>query len=120
MSTKICQICGQEKSAEAFSKSYPHRCRECVAGATRDRRQAAKMNGLEGKVIITDEPRCMPIAPPTIYVKPHPDWEARHFDLALALFHRFLDGCGSNAEEAARIAKEAADEFINIMQDKDQ
>lgn len=40
MTTKTCQICGQEKPAEAFSKSYPNRCRECVAEAARDKRQA--------------------------------------------------------------------------------
>ena len=108
MSTKVCQICGLEKPAEAFSKSYPHRCRECVAADAREKRQ-------EGKVMITGEPQYLPIAAPAVYVKPKPDWEARHYDLALALFHRFLDNCGSNAEEAARSAKEAADEFINIM-----
>lgn len=46
MSNKVCLICGQEKPADAFSKSYPNRCRDCVAEQTRARRQQkAKLNG---------------------------------------------------------------------------
>lgn len=33
--TKKCEICGEIKSASEFSKSYKHRCKECVAEQTR-------------------------------------------------------------------------------------
>lgn len=33
--TKKCEICGKIKSVNEFSKSYKHRCKECVAEQTR-------------------------------------------------------------------------------------
>ena len=115
MSTKTCQICGQEKPAAAFSKSYPNRCRECVAKQTRQRR---KDNGIQAKTVILDDP----ILPDFLREAPHPEdkWEDRHYKLALALFFKLLATDASNAEIAAARAKEAADKFINIMQDNDK
>ena len=116
MSTKTCQICGQEKPAEAFSKSYPNRCRECVAEQTRQRR---KGNGIHATTVILDDP----ILPDFLREAPRPEedkWEDRHYKLALALFFKLLASDDSNAEIAATRAKSAADIFINIMQDNDQ
>ena len=42
MSKQQCEICGQMKSQQEMSKSYKHRCKECVARLTRIERQAAK------------------------------------------------------------------------------
>lgn len=39
---KKCEICGEMKPQEDFSKSYKHRCKECVAEQTRNNRQLAK------------------------------------------------------------------------------
>lgn len=32
---KVCEVCGKEKHISEFSKSYPRRCKECVAEHTR-------------------------------------------------------------------------------------
>lgn len=42
MSKQQCEICGEMKSQQEMSKSYKHRCKECVARLTRIERQAAK------------------------------------------------------------------------------
>lgn len=42
MSKQQCEICGVMKSQQEMSKSYKHRCKECVARLTRIERQAAK------------------------------------------------------------------------------
>lgn len=42
MSNQQCEICGQMKAQQDMSKSYKHRCKECVARLTRLDRQAAK------------------------------------------------------------------------------
>jgi hypothetical protein len=39
---KKCEVCGQEKHISEFSKSYPHRCKACVAEHTRMVRERAK------------------------------------------------------------------------------
>ena len=39
---KVCTECGQEKHVSEFSKSYPHRCKACVAKHTRMVRERAK------------------------------------------------------------------------------
>ena len=124
METRICTECGQEKPASDFSKSYPNRCRECVAKAAREKRQEAKDRKQEGHVCGQD---------PTYSLLPdfldegaqvaqlrERLWEARHYKLALALFFKLLATDGSNAGIAASRAKEAADKFINIMRDNDQ
>lgn len=115
MSTKICEICGQEKPAEAFSKSYRNRCRDCVAEQTRNARQAKQTK---------PEPEPDPAA--VIPEATAPDWEARHYALALSLFGKFvgdnyLNGIGSEGfKEMARMAKQGADEFITIMRGQEE
>lgn len=42
MSKQQCGICGQWKEQHEMSKSYKHRCKECVARLTRIDRRAAK------------------------------------------------------------------------------
>lgn len=37
---KKCEVCGEYKPIKEFSKSYPHRCKSCVADAI-----IAKMKG---------------------------------------------------------------------------
>lgn len=39
METKKCEICGRELPISEFSKSYKHRCRECVAKMIREKRK---------------------------------------------------------------------------------
>lgn len=121
MSNKVCQICGQEKPAEAFSKSYPNRCRDCVAAQTRKRRIKAKLNGKQAPVIIPDDPVFNPLPDFLQEGKPQePDWEQRRYDLALAIFHKLTASDFRNSATAAKRAKEAAAIFINLMRDKEQ
>ena len=39
-----CEVCGKQKTRSEMSKSYPHRCKECVAEHTRQVRADAKQN----------------------------------------------------------------------------
>ena len=39
---KVCEVCGQEKHISEFSKSYPRRCKACVAEHTKMVRERAK------------------------------------------------------------------------------
>lgn len=39
---KVCEVCGKEKHISEFSKSYPRRCKECVAEHTRMVRQRSQ------------------------------------------------------------------------------
>ena len=39
---KKCEICGQEKPQQEFSKAYKHRCKACVAEAARNERKMYK------------------------------------------------------------------------------
>ncbi len=39
---KVCEVCGQGKHISEFSKSYPRRCKACVAEHTRQVRERAK------------------------------------------------------------------------------
>ncbi len=39
METKVCNICGQEKPVEDFSKAYKHICKECRNGIAREARK---------------------------------------------------------------------------------
>lgn len=40
--TVACEVCGKQKAKSEMSKSYPHRCKECVAAHTRQVRADAK------------------------------------------------------------------------------
>lgn len=39
---KKCEVCGETKPVGEFSKSYPRRCKECVAQHMREVRRAAR------------------------------------------------------------------------------
>lgn len=121
METRVCKEGGQEKAAADFSKSYPNRCRECVAKAAREKRQEAK-NKPEG-LVCTQDPTYSPLpdflddgAKTARYWEEV--WELRRYKLAKILFFKYLDSYGPSM--AASNAKEAADKFINIMRDNDQ
>lgn len=42
MEKRKCEICGEMKPQNEFSKSYKHRCKSCVAAAARNERQQYK------------------------------------------------------------------------------
>lgn len=61
---KICEVCGQEKHISEFSKSYPRRCKACVAEHTKMVRERAKQEQKRSE---------MP--------KKEIDWETRRYEL---------------------------------------
>lgn len=54
--TKLCEICGEEKPLSEFSKSYRNRCRACVAEQTRDKRQTKAITAACSERIDTVDP----------------------------------------------------------------
>lgn len=46
MSKIKCEICGEVKTQQEMSKSYKHRCKECVASLARMNRHVAKSKKL--------------------------------------------------------------------------
>lgn len=64
-----CEICGEYKPIKEFSKSYPHRCKSCVAEHARLSRKEKKIR-------------------PTI--KDKIDWEARRYELVKISLNGYL------------------------------
>lgn len=64
-----CEICGKYKPSNEFSKSYPHRCKPCVAEQTRLSRKEKKMqSAIKNKI----------------------DWEARRYELVKISLNGYL------------------------------
>lgn len=61
---KVCEVCGQKKHISEFSKSYPRRCKACVAEHTKMVRERAKQEQKRSE---------MP--------KKEIDWETRRYEL---------------------------------------
>ena len=97
METIKCTVCGKEKPLSEMSKSYPTRCKECVAEHTRLVRQRARNQQEE------------PLAP----AEPHIDWEQRRYELATQAMVAMIDNKRiSNAGYIAESAVELADCMI--------
>lgn len=95
---KKCTECGQTKHISEFSKSYPNRCKTCVAEHTRQMRAAEKLKAkvkATGEVIdvepsgtmqvlcgsfITKDGRRMPGT--ALEFEKAIDWEQRRYELA--------------------------------------
>ena len=71
---KKCTVCGKVKYESEFSKSYPHRCKECVAKHTKEVRQSAKLQNQETKQESS-----------TI------DWERRRFEIAKEIYPHVIN-----------------------------
>ena len=100
METKKCAVCGKEKPLSEMSKSYPTRCKECVAEHTRLVRQRAKKHQEE----------------PVIPVEPRIDWEQRRYELATQAMVAMIDNKRiGNAGYIAISAVELADYMIKEL-----
>ena len=95
---KKCTECGQTKHISEFSKSYPNRCKTCVAEHTRQMRAAEKLKAkvkATGEVIdvepsgtmqvlcgsfITKDGRRMPGT--ALEFEKAIDWEQRRYEIA--------------------------------------
>lgn len=100
METRKCTVCGKEKPLSEMSKSYPTRCKECVAEHTRLVRQRAKNQ--------TEEP--------VVPAEPHINWEQRRYELATQAMVAMIDNKRiSNAGYIAISAVELADCMIKEL-----
>ena len=106
---KKCTECGQTKHISEFSKSYPNRCKTCVAEHTRQMRAAEKLKAkvkATGEVIdvepsgtmqvlcgsfITKDGRRMPGT--ALEFEKAIDWEQRRYEIAKEIMKGF-SACG--------------------------
>ena len=88
-----CEICGKYKPSNEFSKSYPHRCKPCVAEQTRLSRKEKKMQPI---------------------IKSEIDWEHRRYETAKAAMIGLMAGHNAiyEAKKLAPMAIEYADALI--------
>lgn len=107
---KQCSCCGQNKTVEDFSKSYPHRCKECVNQITREKRMKIQ-SGIQ-----SGEPVFIPIPKPEI------DWEQRRYEIAKdvisAFFSKETEGKYSNKQYLVTESVIIADTLINELKIK--
>lgn len=97
METRKCTVCGKEKPLSEMSKSYPTRCKECVAEHTRLVRQRAKNN----------------VAEPTSKI----DWEQRRYEIATRAMVAMIDNkkINNNARLIALNAVEIANAMVKEL-----
>lgn len=86
---KVCTECGQEKHVSEFSKSYPHRCKACVAEHTRmvserakqeqNRAEKTENRAKMQKVVVKDGRRFPMFA---LEFSKEIDWEQRRYEIA--------------------------------------
>lgn len=116
MAKRTCEICGRPTDEADFSKSYKHRCKECVAREARKAR-AAK-TGAEGNTEYIRIPgTCLDDAP---------NWEQRRYEIAKDIFTRCLsheDGdvrafCNREIEMTATDCVQQADALINALKNE--
>lgn len=70
---KVCEVCGQKKHISEFSKSYPRRCKACVAEHTKMVRERAKQEQKRYEM-----------------QKKEIDWEARRYELVKISLNGYL------------------------------
>lgn len=70
---KVCEVCGRKKHISEFSKSYPRRCKACVAEHTKMVRERAKQEQKRSEM-----------------QKKEIDWEARRYELVKISLNGYL------------------------------
>lgn len=73
MDNSIYKVCGQKKHISEFSKSYPRRCKACVAEHTKMVRERAKQEQKRSEM-----------------QKKEIDWEARRYELVKISLNGYL------------------------------
>ena len=100
METKKCAVCGKEKPLSEMSKSYPTRCKECVAEHTRLVRQRARNQQKE----------------PLATAEPHIDWEQRRYEIAKTIYPAVINAIPpKSAGRAGKTAVIFADMMIKEL-----
>lgn len=109
---KKCTECGQTKHISEFSKSYPNRCKTCVAEHTRQMRAAEKLKAkvkATGEVIDVEPSGTMLVSCGSFITKDGRkipgtalefekaiDWEQRRYELAKSAMQGYCIALGIN------------------------
>ncbi len=119
--TRICAVCGKEKPVSEFSKSYPNRCKECVAEHTRKVRKEAK----EGKMRTGSLTVGLGLSKEDVkrFVKDSIDgriWEQRRYEIAKDLMKGFASNphnqcVDASCETLAQWSVKGADALISEL-----
>lgn len=105
LEVKKCEVCGKTKHISEFSKSYPNRCKTCVAEHTRQMRAAEKLKAkvkATGEVIDVEPSGTMLVSCGSFITKDGRkipgtalefekaiDWEQRRYEIAKELMKGF-------------------------------
>ena len=105
-----CEICGKYKPSNEFSKSYPHRCKPCVAEHTKMVRQRAKQEQKHSEMQ-TEAHRGHE---KDFVTKFEIDWEQRRYEAAKSAMIGLMAGHNAiyEAKKLAPMAIEYADALI--------
>lgn len=110
---KVCTECGLEKHVSEFSKSYPHRCKACVAEHTKMVRIRAKQEQKHPEMQ-TEAHRGHE---KDFVTKKEIDWEARRYELVKESLKSILSDpeCEITPDELANSCVSVADAIISKM-----
>lgn len=127
---KQCTECGQTKHISEFSKSYPNRCKACVAEHTRQVRAAEKLKAkvkATGEVIDVEPSGTMQVSCGSFITKDGRripgtalefekiiDWEQRRYEIAKECVAVLMRN-EIILEDAAKISVEQADALIEEL-----
>lgn len=127
---KQCKECGQTKHISEFSKSYPNRCKACVAEHTRQVRAAEKLKAkvkATGEVIDVEPSGTMQVSCGSFITKDGRripgtalefekiiDWEQRRYEIAKECVAVLMRN-EIILEDAAKISVEQADALIEEL-----
>ena len=92
---KTCTECGQTKHISEFSKSYPKRCKVCVAEHTREARAKEK----ENRYYETENGRKLLVY--TLEFEKGIDWEQRRYEIAKELMKGFAANSHNQCVDAS-------------------
>lgn len=132
---KQCNECGQTKHISEFSKSYPNRCKACVAEHTRQVRAAQKLTARikptgetvevkpSGTMRVscgayhTNDGRIIPAT--ALEFEKGIDWEQRRYEIAKECVAMLMRN-EITLEDAAKVSVEQADALIEELKKGDK
>jgi len=118
--SKRCEVCGQFKPVEDFSKSYKNRCKKCVASMSRMRRDSCSEKKAEEYRKIMETPD--PIADNFLI-----DWEQRRYELSKAAMQGMISNWveertdksyANNISNLCKMSIDIADTMIQELKSK--
>lgn len=138
---KQCNECGQTKHISEFSKSYPNRCKACVAEHTRQVRAAQKQTArvkTTGEIVEVESSGTMQVSCGSFITKDGRripgtvlefekmiDWEQRRYEIAKSAIQGFCANSSpdmvheTSLQQFAKWGVEIADELIKELKKGD-